>query len=175
MTIFLFLIQIDPDRTIFEQSIELPYDLEWEFPKHRLEFIKVIGSGTFGQVWLANGRGIHALAPREHNSIAIRRRAKLRLNRRVPQKLLNCFLDDDLCDQSVFVAAKTLKGLLIFFSSLFPGNIYLFEFNHKNSRKRCEYFQSSHKKHQSDVSVFIVDFEHNFNLFLVFLLLNLNK
>ena len=134
--------QIDPDRTIFEQSIELPYDLEWEFPKHRLEFIRVIGSGTFGQVWLANGRGIHALAPREHNSIAIRRRAKLRLNRKVPQKLLNCFLDDNMCDQSVFVAAKTLKGWLQCFSLELPANTYLFKLNHKSSRERCEYVQS---------------------------------
>lgn len=101
---------IDPDRTLFEQSIELPYDPEWEFPRERLELIRNLGSGAFGQVWLAHAKGILALSPRDKDTMAIRRRTRLRLNKKVPKTLLNCFLDDDLCEQSVFVAVKTLKA-----------------------------------------------------------------
>lgn len=47
------------DRTLFEQSSELPYDTAWEFPREKLTFLKTLGSGAFGQVWLAEAEGIH--------------------------------------------------------------------------------------------------------------------
>lgn len=50
---------MDPDRSLFEQSSELPYDMVWEFPREKISLIKTLGSGAFGQVWLAEGEGIH--------------------------------------------------------------------------------------------------------------------
>ena len=52
-------LQLDPDRTLFDQSNDLPYDMAWEFPRERLTFIKTLGSGAFGQVWLAEAEGLH--------------------------------------------------------------------------------------------------------------------
>ena len=48
-----------------------------------------------------------------------------------------------------------------------PANIYLFKVNNKNTRKMCEIYRRS--------DVFIVNFGHISQLFLVFLLLTLNK
>lgn len=96
---------------MFDQSIELPYDPEWEFPRERITVMRQIGSGAFGIVSLATARGIYALSPRDRDTAAIRRRAQLRLHKRVPKSLLSCFLDDDLCEQNIFVAVKSLKGL----------------------------------------------------------------
>jgi len=53
-----FFLQMDPNRTLFDQSSELPYDMVWEFPRERLNFMESIGSGAFGQVWLADADGI---------------------------------------------------------------------------------------------------------------------
>ena len=52
---------MDPDKSIFEQSNDLPYDMAWEFPRNRLKFIKTLGSGAFGEVWLAEASGIHGM------------------------------------------------------------------------------------------------------------------
>jgi len=101
--------KLDPDRSLFDQSIELPYDPEWEFPRERITVMRQIGSGAFGIVSLATARGIYALSPRDRDTAAIRRRAQLRLHKRVPKSLLSCFLDDDLCEQNIFVAVKSLK------------------------------------------------------------------
>ena len=59
-----------------------------------------------------------------------------------------------------------------------PGNNYLFQVN-KNVRKRCEtgskLKKSPERRQWCRSSVIIVNFEHYFNFFLMFLLLNLNK
>jgi len=49
---------LDPDRTLFDQSSELPYDTAFEFPRDKLTFIKSLGKGAFGEVWLAEAEGI---------------------------------------------------------------------------------------------------------------------
>ena len=51
----------------------------------------------------------------------------------------------------------------------FPANIYLFKINNWNIRNRCEICS------KLTISVFIVNFEHISHLFLVLLLLTLNK
>lgn len=75
--------------------------------------MRQIGSGAFGIVSLATARGVYALSPRDKDTAAIRRRAQLRLNKRIPKSLLSCFFNDDLCEQNIFVAVKSLKGLFL--------------------------------------------------------------
>ena len=72
--------------------------------------MRQIGSGAFGIVSLATARGVYALSPRDKDAAAIRRRAQLRLHKRIPKSLLSCFFNDDLCEQNIFVAVKSLKG-----------------------------------------------------------------
>ena len=54
-----------------------------------------------------------------------------------------------------------------------PANIYLIKFNNRNNRISCEiYSESTVKPHERPHSgVVVVNFEHIFCLFLVFLLL----
>ena len=64
-----------------------------------------------------------------------------------------------------------------FFS--FPGKIYLFKCNNRNTRKRYDIvttlMTSLIKTLMTSSGIFIVNFEHMSQLFLKFLLLNLNK
>ncbi|XP_065668911.1 vascular endothelial growth factor receptor 1 isoform X2 [Hydra vulgaris] len=104
---------IDPDRTIFEQSSELPYDLAWEFPREKLTFIKALGSGAFGQVWLAEAEGINSFRPRDHSPNAVKLRKQLRkqtkryhslsIRYQKQQEISNIVLEKTM------VAVKTLK------------------------------------------------------------------
>ena len=55
----------------------------------------------------------------------------------------------------------------------YPANIYLFQFNSRSTRKKCETYSKLTIK--TPDGVFIVNFEHISHLFQVFLLLNLNK
>ena len=60
-----------------------------------------------------------------------------------------------------------------------PANIYLFKFNNRNTRKKCEMCSKltikTPERHHWRSGVSIVNFERILHLFLVFLLLNLNK
>ena len=61
-----------------------------------------------------------------------------------------------------------------------PANIYLFKVNNRNSRKRCKIcskfkIKTPEQLHWRRFSVFIANFEHILHVFLVFLLLTLNK
>ena len=63
---------------------------------------------------------------------------------------------------------------------LFPANIYLFKVNNRNTRKTCEIYskltiKTSKRRQWRHFGVFIVNFEHISHLFLLFLLLTLNK
>ena len=63
---------------------------------------------------------------------------------------------------------------------LFPANIYLFKFNNRDTRKRCEIcskltMKTSERRQWRRFGVFIVNFEHIWHLFLVVLLLTLSK
>ena len=61
-----------------------------------------------------------------------------------------------------------------------PGNIYLFKVNYRNIRKRCKIcsnltIKTEERRRRRRRSVFVVNLEHILHLFLVFLLLSLNK
>ena len=78
---------MDPDRSLFDQSSDLPYDPAFEFPRERLRMIKVLGSGAFGEVWLAQAYEILGLDPRNKTSEAEQQRGKLRKAKKVEQKM----------------------------------------------------------------------------------------
>ena len=63
---------------------------------------------------------------------------------------------------------------------LYPGNIYLFKVNRRNTRKTCEIYskltiKTPERRHGRHSGVFVVNFELISHLFLVFLLLTLNN
>ena len=66
-------------------------------------------------------------------------------------------------------------------ASFRPAYIYLFKVNNKNTRKRCEIYSKltikTPERHHDVVLVFLLffNFEHISQLFLVHLLLTLNK
>jgi len=45
--------RLDSSIPLIEQVNKLPYDKRWEFPREQLQFGKVLGSGAFGEVYLA--------------------------------------------------------------------------------------------------------------------------
>ena len=55
---------LDINGNIQEQLQKLPFLPEWEFPRERISFIRELGSGEFGIVWLAEAMGISAFHPR---------------------------------------------------------------------------------------------------------------
>ena len=64
-------------------------------------------------------------------------------------------------------------------NKIHPAGIYLFEVN-RNTRKRCEIcskltIKTPERRHRRRSGVFIVTFEHDLHLFLVFLLLILSN
>lgn len=59
-----YIMKLDPERSLLDQISKLPYDAQWEFPRERLEIVRPLGSGAFGQVFLAHAVGIVAFDPR---------------------------------------------------------------------------------------------------------------
>ncbi|KAJ7350232.1 hypothetical protein OS493_037695 [Desmophyllum pertusum] len=49
--------RLDASIPLIEQVNKLPYDKRWEFPREQLHFGKVLGSGAFGEVYLAEAEG----------------------------------------------------------------------------------------------------------------------
>ena len=66
------------------------------------------------------------------------------------------------------------------FFRCYPAKIYLFKVKNRNTRKKCEIFskltiKTTERRERRGSGVFIVNFENISHLFLVFLLLTLNK
>ncbi|XP_046851906.1 fibroblast growth factor receptor 3-like [Xenia sp. Carnegie-2017] len=100
---------IDPSITLNEQSMNLPYDSDWEFPFERLVMGDRLGAGAFGEVYKAEAMGILALNPRDKSSIAGKRRSKIRRTLRASQRPKK---KDHLQPNSTnaIVAVKTVKA-----------------------------------------------------------------
>ncbi|XP_065058255.1 fibroblast growth factor receptor 3-like [Rhopilema esculentum] len=60
---------IDPARALIDQTNGLPYDPVWEFPRKRIRLLDRLGSGAFGDVYLAEAVGIVCFEPRERISL----------------------------------------------------------------------------------------------------------
>ena len=90
--------------------------------------IKTLGSGAFGQVWLAEAQGILALDARNKTSQASKRRHKIRRSmryasfnpkrRKESQLLAN---GGEFSTEKTLVAVKTLKGMVIYSSRVAPS------------------------------------------------------
>lgn len=94
--------QIKVDINLMEQGLHLPYDTAWEYPRNQLEFIKVLGSGAFGQVWLARAVDIQKW---NYNPDMVERKRKTSLYDYVKKTNRN----NNKMSYHAFVAVKTLK------------------------------------------------------------------
>ena len=61
--------QIDFSKSLFEQTESLGYDIAWEYPRNKISLEEVLGSGAFGEVWLAKAIGIRGETFRHHISL----------------------------------------------------------------------------------------------------------
>lgn len=91
-----------------EQSMNLPYDPDWEFPYERLVFGERLGAGAFGEVYKAEAMGILALNPRDKSGVASKRRSKIRRSLRASQRPKKKTIPPNL--SNAVVAVKTVKG-----------------------------------------------------------------
>ena len=99
--------QLKSDVSLMEQGLHLPYDTSWEYPRDKLEFIKVLGSGAFGQVWLARAMHLSRHSKRDYeNNITIKKYRKLSFYDYVKKTSKN----NNKGSGIVYVAVKTLKG-----------------------------------------------------------------
>ncbi|XP_057313363.1 uncharacterized protein LOC130654766 [Hydractinia symbiolongicarpus] len=57
--------KLDPDRSILEQCNNLSYDDNFEFPRKSITFVRVLGEGAFGEVWMATAVGMENFHPRK--------------------------------------------------------------------------------------------------------------
>ena len=78
----------------------------------------MIGSGAFGEVWLAEAEGILTLEPRDKTSNAAKRRSKIRRSQRYThwqgRERKKTALPESAGEKTL-VAVKTLKGNYILF------------------------------------------------------------
>jgi hypothetical protein len=94
--------------TLNEQSMNLPYDSDWEFPFERLVLGDRLGAGAFGEVYKAEAMGILALNPRDKSGTANKRRSKIRRTLRASQRPRKKTIPTAL--SNAVVAVKTVKG-----------------------------------------------------------------
>lgn len=105
-----------------EQGLHLPYNTAWEYPRNQLEFIKILGSGAFGQVWLA--RAIDVYNWNNEEAMSEKRKRKSSIQEYI-RKTSRC--NNNKTNLHSFVAVKTLKGLL---SEVFSTVFMLMIFNY---------------------------------------------
>ena len=106
-----FLSKVDPTLTLNEQSLNLTYDFDWEFPFERLVIGDRLGAGAFGEVSKAEAIGILSLNARDKSSVANKRRSKLRRSLRASQRAKKRASSDPV---NATVAVKTVKGTCMY-------------------------------------------------------------
>lgn len=114
---------MDPSRTLNEQSLDLPYDSDWEFPFERLTIGDRLGAGAFGEVYKAEAMGILALNARDKSNGAGKRRSRLRRSLRASQRPKKKVSSPDAFNATV--AVKTLKGKSCYFFLVIKTTQYL--------------------------------------------------
>ena len=82
----------------------------------------------------------------------------------------------------IYLFCKKAPSLMFdrFLNTALLARIYLFRVNNRNTRKWCEIcskltIKTTERRQRCRSGVFLVSFEHILHLFLMFLLLNLNK
>ena len=101
--------QLDKNKTLWEQSGLLPYDIDFEYPRSFLRIVKNLGSGAFGEVNLYQAYQIGHFSPRDKSAEAMKRRKKMREMTNVNKKI------DKHLEQGnrlTLVAVKILKGMI---------------------------------------------------------------
>ena len=118
-------LQLDANKTLFEQSGDLPYDFDFEFPRNRLRFVRVLGSGAFGEVAEHQAFQIGQLQPRNKLLAAQNKRKKIWSIKNVA-KQIDKYLNGG--NRLEIVAVKVLKGnnYKFFFHLLFNNFIYIY-------------------------------------------------
>lgn len=90
-----------------EQGLHLPYNTAWEYPRNQLEFIKILGSGAFGQVWLARAIDVY-----NWNADFTSEKQRKRKNSLQEFIRKTSRSNNNKTNYHSFVAVKTLKGIL---------------------------------------------------------------
>ena len=95
----------------------LPFDSNWEFRREKLNFIGLLGSGAFGQVWLAEAEGLFDkdALKKEGEASKRRRAAKRNLDKKNfvrGQQAIQSHKTDLISTEKPLVAVKILKGKL---------------------------------------------------------------
>ena len=121
----------------------------------------ILTGGFFIFLFMVNGRGIFICSA--GYQVMMEKKAEVSIQ----------------CTKIVLIAAL-ISVFNRFWGGRSPANIYLFKFNNRNTRKRCEMcskltIKTPERCHWRHSGVSIVNFERISHLFLVFLLLNLNK
>ena len=101
------ILQLDTNKTLFEQSGDLPYDFDFEFPRNRLRFVRVLGAGAFGEVAEYQAFEIGQLQARNKFKCAKNKRKSIRSAKNVPKKIEK-YLEKG--NRLEIVAVKVLKG-----------------------------------------------------------------
>ena len=92
---------------MFEQSGELPYDFDFEFPRNRLRFVRVLGSGAFGEVSEYQAFQLKNLQARDKRKAAQNKRKEIRTAKNVSKKIEK-YLEKG--NRLELAAVKVLKG-----------------------------------------------------------------
>ena len=97
---------------MIDQCEQLTYDPDFEFPRERINLIRELGSGAFGEVWLALAEGILALDATKGTGEASKRRRKMKHELKSRGMLRGAWMEySNLpCHKRILVAVKFLKG-----------------------------------------------------------------
>ena len=95
-----------------DQRDYLQYERGWEFPREKFSLIRSVGSGAFGEVWLAEARGILAPDERNQTTEVTERRDKIKRRLKLRAKMKGAKLEyvNFPHKERTLVAVKTLKG-----------------------------------------------------------------